>query len=96
MGEVLTDKQYNYLLRIDLIYSQQLEMYKEGKHRVDDRIVNLHQPYVRPIVRGKLPNKVEFGAKIQLSLTEKGLCYLDYISWDAFNERQYLKDSVGK
>ena len=96
MGEVLTDKQQNYLLRIDLIYAQQLEMYKERKHKVDDRIVNLHQPHVRPIVRGKLPNKVEFGAKIQLSLTEKGLCYLDYISWDAFNEGQYLIDSVEK
>jgi len=96
MGEVLSAKQHNYLLRIDLIYSQQLEMYKERKHKVEDRIVNLHQPYVRPIVRGKLPNKVEFGAKIQLSLTDKGFCYLDYMSWDAFNEGQYLKDSVEK
>lgn len=96
IGSVLSAKQHNYLLRIDQIYAQQLEMYEERKHQVNDRIVNLHQPYVRPIVRGKMPNKVEFGAKIQLAITDKGMCYLDHISWDAFNEGQYLIDSVEK
>ena len=96
MGSVLTPKQHNYLLRIDLIYSQQKEMFDKGSHRVENRIVNLHQPHVRPIVRGKTPNKVEFGAKIQLSITGRGMCFLDHLSWDAFNEGQYLIDSVEK
>jgi len=29
-------------------------MYKEKTHQVEDRIVSIHQPYVRPIKRGKV------------------------------------------
>ena len=28
-------------------------MYEQGCHRIDDRIVSITQPHVRPIVRGK-------------------------------------------
>ena len=34
------------------IYQQQIQMYKHS-HSIDNRIVNIYQPYVRPIVRGK-------------------------------------------
>ncbi len=34
---------------------QQREMWSEKKTRVDQRIVSLSQPHVRPIVRGKAP-----------------------------------------
>lgn len=90
---VLTSKQYNYFLRITALYDQQLEMYKQKKQSVDNRIVSLHQPHVRPIVRGKRNAKVEFGAKIQIGLVG-GISYLDYLSWDAYNEGQYLEHSV--
>jgi len=91
----LTKKQREYLDTIKKIYAQQLEMYENRTHTVDDRIVNLHQPYVRPIVRGKEKSKVEFGAKIQASLV-KGFVFLDHISWDAFNEGAHLLESVEK
>ena len=35
---------------IQHIYEQQVQMYKEHTHSVDSRIVNIYQPYVRPIV----------------------------------------------
>jgi hypothetical protein len=38
---------------IQTLYAQQLEMYRAKKHTVEDRIVSIHQPHVRPIVRGK-------------------------------------------
>jgi IS5 family transposase len=47
---------------------------------------------VRPIVRGKASSKVEFGAKIQVSLMN-GYAFLDKFSWDAFNEGGYLISS---
>lgn len=93
--EVLTARQHNYFLRINTLYEQQKEMFDEKKHSVDHRIVSIHQPHVRPIVRGKRTAKVEFGAKIQVSLVD-GLSYLDHLSWDAYNEGQYLQDSVEK
>jgi hypothetical protein len=49
------------------IFNQQQEMYTQKKHTCEHRIVNLYQPYVRPILRGKDKAKVEFGAKINIS-----------------------------
>jgi hypothetical protein len=52
--------------------------------------VSIHQPHVRPIVRGKSKADVEFGAKIHLSLID-GISFLDELSWDAFNEGSHLE-----
>lgn len=60
-----------------------------------DRIVSIHQPHVRPIVRGKARAKTEFGAKIHLSLVD-GFSFLDILSRDAFNEGSHLTDYVEK
>ena len=69
-------------------------MYDEKVNRCEDRIVSIHQPWVRPIVRGKQNKSVEFGAKINVSLDEDGLANVDHFSWDAFNEGQDLIDQV--
>jgi len=55
--------------------------------------VSIHQPHVRPIVRGKAKAKVEFGAKIHVSLVD-GYAFLDELSWDAFNEGSHLMGYV--
>ena len=68
-------------------------MYDTNTRRVDDRIVSLHQPWVRPIVRGKTAMPVEFGAKVALSLVE-GYARIEHFSWDAFNEGTTLKESA--
>lgn len=86
-------KDQRYLMVIHTLYQQQVEMYEQTKHSVADRIVSLHQPHVRPIVRGKLKAKVEFGSKIHISLT-KGFAYLDTISWDAFSESSAMMDYI--
>lgn len=80
---------------IQTLYAQQQEMYEARTHKVADRIVSIHQPHVRPIVRGKSRAKTEFGSKIHLSLVE-GYSFLDIISWDAFNEGSCLMDYVEK
>src|SRR4030042_402496 len=74
---------------IQELYRQQREMHQKRKHSIPDRIVNLLQPHVRPIVRGKSAHPVEFGAKISGALVD-GYAYLDRISWDAYNENQDL------
>ena len=76
-----------------MLYEQQLEMYAERKHSVQDRIVSIHQPHVRPIVRGKARAKVEFGSKMHLSLVD-GYAYLDTLSWDAYNEGTHMQEYV--
>lgn len=91
----LRKKQYKYLLVIQTLYDQQKYMYDNRIHSVEDRIVSIHQPHVRPIVRGKTNANVEFGSKIQVSLVN-GVAFLDELSWDAFNEGTRLEKSVEK
>ena len=60
---------------------------------MEDRIVSLSQPHIRPIVRGKAGKSVEFGAKLSASCFE-GDVFLDRMSWDNFNESGDLKAQV--
>lgn len=85
--------QYKYFLVIQTLYDQQAWMYKEKSHSIDHRIVSIHQPHVRPIVRGKTNAKVEFGAKIQVSLMN-GFAFLEELSWEAFNEGTGLLTTI--
>lgn len=89
----LDDHQYKYLLVIQTLYDQQAEMYAEKKHTKEHRIVSIHQPHVRPMVRGKTTAKVEFGAKIQVSLMG-GFAFIEDFSWEAFNEGTRLMEAV--
>jgi len=92
--QIPLDRQsYKYLLVIQETYRQQQEMRQNKVHSIDNRIVSIHQPHIRPIVRGKVKAKVEFGSKIQLSLV-KGYAFLDHLGWEAFNEGILLMDSV--
>jgi len=84
---------YKYLLVIQETYRQQQEMWQEKKHSIEHRIVNIHQPHVRPIVRGKEKAKTEFGSKLYLSLTN-GFAFIDHLSWESYNEGTLLIDSV--
>ena len=91
----LTASQLKYLMVLHTVYDQQELMHSSHSKRVDDRIVNIHQPHVRPIVRGKEKAKVEFGSKLQVSIVA-GYTFIDHFSWDAFNEGGYLMASVQK
>jgi transposase, IS5 family len=83
-------QQYKYFFVIQEVYRQQLEMYKKKEHSCQNRIVSIHQPHVRPIVRGKAKAKVEFGAKIGVSLRD-GFSRIDTLSWEAYNENTDLQ-----
>ena len=87
------ERQYNYFFVIQTLYDQQHYMHTQKIHSVEHRIVSIHQPHVRPIVRGKTNANVEFGAKIQVSLMN-GFAFLEDLSWDAFNEGARLLKAV--
>jgi transposase, IS5 family len=89
----LNKKDYKYLLVIQTLYDQQKMMYDSKTHTVEHRIVSIHQPHVRPIVRGKTNAYVEFGAKIQVSIMN-GITFLEELSWEAFNESTRLMDTI--
>ncbi|QPN71097.1 IS5 family transposase [Synechococcus sp. CBW1108] len=80
---------YRKLLITSELYRKQQEMYDADSRRIDDRIVNLSKPHVRPIVRGKAGRRTEFGAKILIS-DDNGFVDVDRISWDNYNEANDL------
>lgn len=92
-GIPLKAKELKYLYVIQTLYSQQEEMFREMTKSVPHRIVSIHQPHVRPIVRMKSQAKVEFCAKIHCSMID-GITFLDELSWDALNEGSHLMDYV--
>jgi IS5 family transposase len=89
----LKQKEQKYLLVLHTVYEQQEQMHRTHTKSVPHRIVNIHQPHVRPIVRGKDKAKVEFGSKLQVSLVN-GFTFIDRLDWEAFNEGQWLQESV--
>ena len=89
----LDDKQYKNLLVVNEVYRQQKWMFDHRENRIDDRIVSVSQPHVRPIKRGKAGASTEFGAKLSASLVN-GYCFLDRLNWDNYNESLDLIDQI--
>ena len=77
------------LLVISELHHQQSILLYAKTRSIPDRIVNLVQRHVRPIVRGKARAAVEFGAKISVSV-RNGFAFLHRISWDPYNEAEDL------
>jgi hypothetical protein len=85
---------YRKLLVASELVRQQLILYHSERRSVQHRIVSLTQSHIRPIVRGKARNNVEFGAKISVSVNGEGFAFLDRLSWDPYNEGDDLKAQV--
>lgn len=90
---LLSKQEYRELLVIQELYRQQEEMHRTKTHRVDDRIVSISQPHVRPIVRGKAKANIEFGSKVAVSVVD-GYVLVEKLDWDNFNESITLQESV--
>ena len=94
-GYRLQKKEEKQLDTIRQVYKQQKYMFDKKTHRVKDRIVSISQPYIRPIVRGKVKTPVEFGIKFDLSLDEYGMGRIEKITFDPYNESEVLQGAVG-
>lgn len=89
----LKSQPYKNLLVVSEIYRQQQQMWATQTSRIDDRIVSLTQPHIRPIVRGKAGKPTEFGAKLSVSCFENYI-YIHRLSWDNFNESVDLPGQI--
>ena len=68
-------------------------MWENNQDAIEDRIVSLTQPHIRPIKRGKAKADTEFGAKLSASVFE-GYVLLSRLSWNNYNESGDLKAQV--
>jgi hypothetical protein len=94
-NDKLLPKQKSELETIRKLYEQQKQMIDTRTHTVENRIVSISQPHIRPMVRGKASAKTEFGAKVAISVIG-GYAFVDKISWDAYNESVDLIPAIEK
>lgn len=81
-------------LTILKVYGQQKYMNDHKVHSVSDYILSISQPWLRPIVRGKVTAPVEFGAKLDLSLDTESYGRIEKISFDSYNEGATLQETA--
>ena len=93
-GYAMTGRDIDIYLTIINLHEQQQYMYDNRVHSVEHRIVSISQPWLRPIVRGKVKVPVEFGAKFDLSLDSEGYGRIEKISFEAYNEIICLIEAV--
>lgn len=93
-GYAPTSKEIAKIYTIMTLYGQQKYMYENRTHHVEHRIVSLGQPWLRPIVRGKVNAPVEFGAKLDISLDARGYARIEKVSFEPYNESGCLEDAV--
>ncbi len=86
---------YRKLLVIQEICRQQWDMYNRESHQIEDRIVGIDQPHIRPIVRGKAGCPVEFGAKVTIGLVG-GYAFVLKADWNNYAESKSLKQAAAE
>lgn len=89
----LRGSQRNRLNTIIKMKDQQWRLHFGKQATVPQRIVSLHKPYVRPIVRGKEVKPVEFGVKVNM-LQVDGINFIEHLSYENFNEGSRLQSTV--
>lgn len=87
-------KYYRRLDTIRHILKQQEDKFYLGI-RPKNAIVSIDKPHIRPIVRGKERNTVEFGAKLH-KLQIDGISFIEHLSFEAFHEGIRLKKTIWK
>ena len=92
-GLKLSSKQELRFETLQKIYEQQKYMYDNHTYSVPDRIVSVSQPFIRPIVRGKAGKPVEFGAKLDISVSD-GWTRLECRSFNAYSEATKLIETT--
>jgi transposase, IS5 family len=78
---------------IKTMVEQQQAHFNEPESKIENRIVSLHKPYVRPIVRGKENKPLEFGAKVHIYQVDN-FDFIEYIDFNNFNETTRFESTI--
>ncbi len=92
-GVKLSQKQTDRLNVATTVYEQQKILFETGTYSIPQRIVNLAQPWVRPIVRGKAHANTEFGTKLHISLVN-GYARVERLDFKPYNESEDFWQAV--
>jgi hypothetical protein len=87
-----TSHQERLLVIKEMVEQQQLH-FDEPESKIENRIVSLHKPYVRPIIRGKENKPLEFGAKVHIYQVDN-FDFMEYVSFNNFNETTRFESTI--
>lgn len=87
-------KDIPFILTIFRLYKQQEYMYRNKVHIVPNRIISINQPWIHPLVCGKVKAPVEFEVKLDVSINGKRHERLEKVSFNAYNESGCLIGAV--
>ncbi len=87
------EKTERFLDTASAIITQQKDVYKGSP--VQERIVSVHQPHIRPMVRGKYPVEVEFGPKILLN-HKNGFLFLADLQFNNISDTRLLETAINR
>jgi len=76
------------------IIAQQEQMLVAKTRKVKNRIVSLHEPLIRPILRFKDQARVEFGQKLGLNLIAGGLVQINHLSHESASDTNLVENSI--
>jgi len=88
---IFSNRNSKRLKTIHRLYEQQFK--KLHGEKIDDRIVSISKPYIRPIIRGKEVKQVEFGCKVN-KVQVDNISFIEHLSYDAFNEGTRLQHGI--
>jgi len=91
--ECLNKKQYKTLLVLTEVARQQQWLFDNDKQSIEDRIVSLSQPHIRPYVARKSREKRRVWSK-NISQLFRGICIFRPDDGNCFNESGDLKAQV--
>jgi len=80
-----------FIVTASAILTQQKDVYHGLP--VKERIVSVHKPHIRPMVRGKYPVEVEFGPKVLLNLKNKCL-FLESLNFANVSDANLLETAL--
>jgi len=86
---------FSRISTIKKIYEQQQLHFNYPKLKIKNRIVSLHKPYLRPIVRGKETKRVEFGMKVH-EMQVDGINIIEHWNFEAYHEGVRMKKTTFK
>ena len=81
------------IANVHKIYEQQKYTYDNHTHSVPDRIASVSQLVVRPIVRGKAREPVEFGIKLD-TIVSDGWTKPGYNSFNAYSKVTKIQEMI--
>lgn len=93
-GVSLTSREIERIQVIRAVHAQQKYLFTKKAHTVQNRIVSISMPFIRPIKRGKAKHPTEFGPKYDIAVDGDGYSWLTNFSFSSFNEGQHLIDAL--